>query len=113
MRRQKATNELVIRSLLHAKKQHLHNDSATLYFLYIIDSSQSKEKVGLTNALPCHNTLSCKHLQQKSSLRIRIVPDCRNHDCTVIRCQVCLSKGICVSHAPLCLKGIAATEDSV
>lgn len=54
MRRQKATNELVIRSLLHAKKQHLHNDSATLYFLYIIDSSQSKEKVGRTNVLPCH-----------------------------------------------------------
>lgn len=57
MRRQKATNELVIRSLLHDKKQHLHNDSATLYFLYIIDSSQSKEKVGLTNALPCHKRI--------------------------------------------------------
>lgn len=52
MRRQKATNELVIRSLLHAKKQHLHNDSATLYFLYIIDSSQSKEKVGLLMPYP-------------------------------------------------------------
>lgn len=35
MERQKATNDVFIRSLLHAKKQHLHFDSATLCFLYI------------------------------------------------------------------------------